>query len=198
MTEEDFKNPFSQAFRDNLREMSENIERIEERFAQIEKSAADVPMFDAEGDGGTGKTCFILIENGGGDAVQEQCTTTGSIPQLTGIRYTGRIFQAEDVSGTEVEGFKIKTKSLGQGLGWDLYQQPNIPDEYPSVADILLPPDKIDSGTVAFGQLIYIADATPVCVFSSVLPRLSVICLEEDPKVPLPAPAPRPSEGYTK
>ena len=199
MTEEDFKNPFSQAFRDNLREMSETIQQMEERFSQIEKSAADVPMFDAQGEGGTGRTCFILIGGGGGDAVSEQCTIGGSDPSLSGISYNGTIFQAADVSGSELEGAKFKTVNLGPGKGWDIYQEPNIPDEYPSVADILLPPDKLDNGTVAFGQLIYLAGNIPVCVFSSVLPRLSVICLEdEEPKVPLSAPIPRSDQAYTK
>ncbi len=194
MTETDFKNPFSQAFRDNLQQMSETIQRIEERFGQIEKSAADVGLFNPDQGEGGDKVVFFECQSGGGDAQQVNCTSSDAEKTLTGVRYAGQMFEvgpSQNAGQTSL----FRTFNVAPAIGYDIYTSPNVPDEYPPVAEVIMPPDELDPGTIVMGRLVestYGGGATNIVVFSSVLPRLSVRCLEEGGGG---IPSPRPPEG---
>lgn len=213
MTEMDFKNPFSQAFRDNLQQMSETIQRLDERFGQIEKSAADVGLFNPdEGEGGD-KVVFFECGSGGGDAQPINCTSNDAEKTLTGVRYVGEMFEVGPSANTGQTNV-FRTFNVAPAIGYDIYTAPNVPDEYPPVAEILMPPDELDPGTIVMGRLVqntYGGGATNIVVFSSVLPRLSVRCLTDEEggggtpilppeddgsNRPTTDPAPRPPGGY--
>ena len=157
--------------------MQDQVDRIEERFSQIEKSAASIQEF--HGASGGNKVRFFKIDGGGsGDANVENVSGSGSDVSIRGHAYTGQSFSLRlDTS------FKLIAFDVANAVAYDIYQEKNEPDDYPDVADILDPEDAIDTGTIVMGYSMKSGDVE-VIAFSSVLPRLSSECLEV--KEPLP------------
>ena len=174
----EFNSPFSQAFKEGIRSMQDQVDRIEERFSQIEKSAASIQEFHGAS-GSDNKIRFFKITGGGsGDASVENVSGSGSEVAMRGHQYSGKAFSLRlDTS------FQLVAFNVANAVAYDIYQEKNEPDDYPDVADILDPEDAIDNETIVMGYSMQSGNVE-VIAFSSVLPRLSSECLEV--KKPLP------------
>ena len=157
LTSEDFRSPFSPTFRANLASMSEKLDSIEERFSQIEKSAAEIQRFFSSAEAASGSQKFVELQ------------TTGWSPSAVG-----------DVSANEYQGISFHlewengafVKVNEQGCrAFDLSVKLNEPTQMPDPA-IITGADGLEEDTVVLG--VEISDG--IVAFCSNRPRLKVTC----------------------
>ncbi len=157
LTSEDFRSPFSPTFRANLASMSEKLDSIEERFSQIEKSAAEIQRFFSSAEAASGSQKFVALQTTG--------WSPSAIGDVSANEYQGISFDLEWESG----GF-VKVNEQGC-RAFDLSVKLNEPTQMPDPA-IITGADGLEEETVVLG--VEIADG--IVAFCSNRPRLKVTC----------------------
>ena len=158
LTQEDFRSPFSFGFRKNLAEMSLALEGMEERFSQIEKTAADIQMFF----GGTtapGTMKFVELQSTG--------WSPGEVGAVSANQYDGLSFSLG--WDAESQGFTVIEEAGCQA--YDLSIQRNDPTLMPEPA-VIEGANGLEVGTVVLGVEI----VPGIVAFCSNRPRLRVEC----------------------
>lgn len=153
---DDFKSVFSFAFRDRLAGMSSAIDALEERFSQIEKSAADVQML-LGGGGDSTSTVFVELQSTGFEPVPVGAVTANS--------YDGSSFELS----WDGQAFAKINESVCKA--YDFSVMLNEPTVMPEPA-VIEGGDGLEIGTVILGVVI----APGIVGFCSHRPRLQVTC----------------------
>ena len=164
MTPEDFRNPFSSMFRDKLADMSDKIDRLLERASQIDKLAAEIERFNGGGEAveASGVSFFTIFEV----SEDELVDCVAGLPPYQA--YRGQLYEiGYNETNDCYERINLKTDAIG----FD-FVQPNWPDEYPSSVSTLSG-DLLDPLTT-----VMVSRVNDTAFFSSVIPRLSVECIE--------------------
>ena len=165
MTPEDFRNPFSSMFRDKLADMSDKIERLLERADQIDKLAAEIERFN--GGGETAAPANVSMFTIAGPSTDELPNCPGGQALPPYLAYDGFLF---DIVYNEADGCFRRSNNVAT-TGYDFVSS-NHPDQYPSSVSTLTD-DLLDPFTTVMAIRV-----NDTAFFSSVMPRLSVECIE--------------------
>ena len=152
-------------FRDKLADMSDKIERLLERADQIDKLAAEIERFNGGSEAAepANVSMFTIV----GPSTNDPPNCSGGAPFPPSLAYEGILF---DIAYNEADDCFIRVNQV-QTIGYD-FVTPNHPDQYPSSVSTLTD-DLLDPFTTVMAIRV-----NDTAFFSSVMPRLSVECIE--------------------
>tara|TARA_R100000005_G_C4969635_1_gene183078 strand:- start:776 stop:1306 length:531 start_codon:yes stop_codon:yes gene_type:complete len=165
-------NPLSSEFKESYQELIDVVNKVDAAYTDLQRVRA-MSMPAPESSGASGISYFVVPI----DAPQQVALEVVGHNDLTGMVYErGMLFDVE--YGDEELPVKL-VRVVTEATGIDLGVTPNHPNDKPPQAEIV-GEDALDSGTIVMCQRILDEGNNAVCVFSSIMPRLSVQCSGEE------------------
>ena len=164
-------NPLSTEFKESYQELIDVVNKVDAAYTDLQRvRAISMPTPET---GGTSSISYFVIPE---DAPEQMSLEVVGENDLLGMVYQqGLLFDVEYGD----ENLPIKLVRVSGAIGIDLGVTPNHPNEKPPQAEII-GEDALDSGTIVMCERIFDAGSASVCVFSSIMPRLSVQCSGEE------------------
>lgn len=157
--------PFSRDFQEIFVTLAEEVNRLTSGYAELVKSNKQV-----FGGGGVAGDEIVFFKITGDNGMDDH--PSDNQPLI----YTGEIIKYAGVSDTHGDDpefeFWAEVERETDSKGVDVRASQNLPIRMPITAEPEA--DKLSQGTIVMAQRL----TTKTCIFSSVMPRLSVDCVE--------------------